>query len=64
MAQVLRVQERYDELARRRPYAEDVRRLRWLIEELRVSVFAQSLGTAEPVSEQRVLKAIAEAARP
>ena len=31
---------------------------RWLIEELRVSLFAQSLGTRVPVSEERVLRAI------
>src|SRR5690606_15136907 len=33
-------------------------RARWLIEELRVSLFAQQLRTAEPVSLQRVQKAI------
>jgi ATP-dependent helicase HrpA len=32
--------------------------VRWLIEELRVSLFAQSLGTKVPVSEERVLRAI------
>jgi ATP-dependent helicase HrpA len=31
---------------------------RWLIEELRVSLFAQSLGTAETVSVQRIKKAL------
>ncbi|MFM6939955.1 MAG: DUF3418 domain-containing protein, partial [Rhodoluna sp.] len=31
---------------------------RWLIEELRVSLFAQSLGTAESVSIQRIKKAL------
>jgi ATP-dependent helicase HrpA len=31
----------------------------WMIEELRVSLFAQSLGTAYPVSEKRVLQTIA-----
>jgi ATP-dependent helicase HrpA len=31
----------------------------WMIEELRVSLFANSLGTAHPVSEKRVLKALA-----
>ena len=31
---------------------------RWLIEELRVSLFAQSLGTAESVSVQRIKKAL------
>jgi ATP-dependent helicase HrpA len=35
--------------------------IRWMIEELRVSVFAQSLGTAHPVSEKRILDAIAAA---
>ena len=34
-------------------------RSRWLLEELRVSVFAQQLGTAEAVSLQRVTKALA-----
>ena len=42
--------------------------LRWLVEELRVSVFAQELKTAEPVSPKRLQKALdglraAEAAR-
>jgi ATP-dependent helicase HrpA len=37
--------------------------LAWTIEELRISLFAQELGTAEPVSPKRVLAAIA-AARP
>ncbi len=33
--------------------------LRWLIEELRVSVFAQELRTAEPVSPKRLARAVA-----
>jgi ATP-dependent helicase HrpA len=32
--------------------------VRWMIEELRVSLFAQFLGTPHPVSEKRVLRAI------
>ncbi len=32
--------------------------IRWMIEELRVSLWAQSLGTPEPVSEARILRAI------
>nr|WP_282837743.1 ATP-dependent RNA helicase HrpA [Microbacterium flavum] len=32
---------------------------RWLLEEYRVSLFAQQLGTAEPVSAQRITKALA-----
>ena len=37
-----------------------VREIGWMIEELRVGVFAQALGTAYPVSAKRVLRAIAE----
>ena len=32
--------------------------VRWLLEEYRVSLYAQSLGTAEPVSPQRITKAL------
>jgi len=35
-------------------------RVRWLLEELRVSLFAQQLRTAEPVSLQRIVKALAD----
>ena len=34
-------------------------RARWLLEEYRVSLFAQQLGTAEPVSLPRIMKALA-----
>lgn len=34
-------------------------RTRWLLEEFRVSLYAQRLGTAEPVSPQRIAKALA-----
>ncbi|MCT9820638.1 ATP-dependent RNA helicase HrpA [Microbacterium sp. W1N] len=33
---------------------------RWLLEEYRVSLFAQRLGTAEPVSLQRITKALSQ----
>lgn len=32
--------------------------LRWMVEELRVSLFAQHLGTPEPISVQRIKKAL------
>jgi ATP-dependent helicase HrpA len=42
-----------------RPHApENIVRARWLIEELRISLFAQPLGTAEPASLQRITKAL------
>jgi ATP-dependent RNA helicase HrpA len=46
-------------LPRSRRGAPDVADARWLLEELRVSFFAQVLGTSRPVSAQRVRKAIA-----
>ena len=36
--------------------------VRWMIEELRVSLFAQTLGTPYPVSEKRILRVLAAAA--
>ncbi|MFZ1288267.1 MAG: ATP-dependent RNA helicase HrpA, partial [Candidatus Phosphoribacter sp.] len=52
-------------LARLRPTqrgASQVTDIGWMIEELRVSLFAQTLGTAYPVSVQRIAKAIAPVA--
>jgi ATP-dependent helicase HrpA len=41
-----------------RPVPPEVRDIRWMLQELRVSYFAHALGTAYPVSDKRVLKAI------
>ena len=41
----------------------DVRDIARMIEEMRVSLWAQQLGTARPVSEQRIYRAI-DAVRP
>lgn len=35
-------------------------RFRWLVEEFRVSLFAQELGTAEPVSAAKLDRLVAE----
>ncbi len=43
------------------PLPEAVAEIGWLLEELRVSLFAQSLGTAVPVSAKRVRTAMAAA---
>jgi len=40
----------------------DVRAVRWMIEELRVSLFAQVLGASGPVSEKRIQAALARLA--
>ena len=59
---VQRVSEDYEHvLAQIGPaarYRDDVNAVRWMIEELRVSLFAQPIGAAIPVSEQRILAAL------
>ncbi|GGO88709.1 ATP-dependent helicase [Wenjunlia tyrosinilytica] len=40
------------------PPGPELERIRWMIEELRVSYFAQGLGTPYPVSDKRIVKAI------
>ncbi|EOX4260827.1 ATP-dependent RNA helicase HrpA [Vibrio cholerae] len=37
---------------------DNVREIRWMLEELRVSYFAQQLGTPYPVSDKRIINAI------
>ena len=62
MQRVHAVQDAYDDLvgalSPARAAADDVRDIARLIEELRVSLWAQQLGTARPVSEQRIYRAI------
>jgi ATP-dependent helicase HrpA len=61
MQRVQRAEQAYADLRSHRPDAE-VAEVRWLVEELRVSLFAQALGTPVPVSEQRILKEVARLA--
>jgi ATP-dependent helicase HrpA len=42
-----------------RPPGEALRRVRWMLEEYRVSLFAQQLGADGPVSDQRIRKLLA-----
>ncbi|HEX3782752.1 MAG TPA: ATP-dependent RNA helicase HrpA [Pseudonocardiaceae bacterium] len=42
----------------------DLLAVRWMIEELRVSYFAQTLGTAYPVSDKRIYRALDALERP
>jgi ATP-dependent RNA helicase HrpA len=62
MAAVHRVTDAYRramaDLAAPRRSAQDAKEVRWMIEELRVSLFAQALGTPAPVSERRILSAL------
>jgi ATP-dependent helicase HrpA len=63
MTEVQTATERYSAAGGRLPLAQDsphtLARARWLLEELRLSLFAQHLGTAEPVSLQRITKVLA-----
>jgi ATP-dependent helicase HrpA len=56
------VETAYADLLERLPAVErrsaPVREVGWMVEELRVSLFANGLGTAYPVSEKRIRKAI------
>jgi ATP-dependent helicase HrpA len=63
MRQVHEVEDAFHQVVDGLPPArrldDDVQSVHWLIEELRVSVFAQQLGTAAPVSAKRVRAALA-----
>ncbi|GAA3228349.1 hypothetical protein GCM10020256_40540 [Streptomyces thermocoprophilus] len=62
MEKVHEMQDEYawllEQLPKGRPVPQQVREIRWMIEELRVSYFAHALGTAYPVSDKRIVKAI------
>ena len=60
LRRVQRLERRYGELlGALGPAADDdVEAIGWMIEELRISYFAQGLGTAQPVSEKRILREI------
>jgi ATP-dependent helicase HrpA len=47
-----------DRLPRSEPVPAELADVRWMLEELRVSLFAQQLGTAYPVSEKRILQVL------
>jgi ATP-dependent helicase HrpA len=58
MESVAHVTDAWHRVLDRRPAATALAEVRWMLEELRVSYFAQALGTPYPVSEKRVLRAI------
>ena len=62
MLRVEQVQQAYQQLLAKlpksKPISDEVAEICYMIEELRVSLFAQQLGTKYPVSEKRVLNVI------
>lgn len=51
-------QQWFNKLPPARRQDADVKEIRWMIEELRVSYFAQQLGTPYPISDKRILQAM------
>jgi ATP-dependent helicase HrpA len=64
MGRVQQMQQAYqqalDRLPPGRPPDEALQQVRWMIEELRVSYFAQALRTPYPVSEQRIARVLSQ----
>ncbi|MBT2385393.1 ATP-dependent RNA helicase HrpA [Streptomyces sp. ISL-11] len=62
MAKVKEMRDEYawllEQFPKGRPVPQEALDIRWMIEELRVSYFAHALGTAHPVSDKRIVKAI------
>ncbi|MFG2963812.1 ATP-dependent RNA helicase HrpA [Streptomyces sp. NPDC048288] len=62
MEKVHEMQDEYawllEQLPKGRPVSRQVLDVRWMLEELRVSYFAHALGTAYPISDKRIVKAI------
>ncbi|ENO8811294.1 ATP-dependent RNA helicase HrpA [Photobacterium damselae] len=52
--------ELLNKIPKGQPIPENVKEIRWMIEELRVSYFAQQLGTPYPISDKRIRNAINE----
>lgn len=66
MLKVEHIQQQWQQWLNKLPAAlqrsEEVKEVRWMIEELRVSYFAQQLGTPYPISDKRILQAMAQLA--
>ncbi|MDT0379752.1 ATP-dependent RNA helicase HrpA [Streptomyces sp. DSM 42041] len=62
MAKVQEMRDEYlwllEQFPAGRPVPKEARDIRWMLEELRVSYFAHALGTAYPVSDKRIMKAV------
>ena len=56
-------QQWLNKLPPKRQQEEEVKAVRWMIEELRVSLFAQQLGTPYPISDKRILQTIEQLAK-
>ncbi|GAB3176801.1 ATP-dependent RNA helicase HrpA [Nesterenkonia halophila] len=66
-AMVQQLEDEYDAAVEavpaQRPVPASLRAVSWMLEELRVNLFAQQLGTAQPVSSKRIRRALKQASR-
>ncbi|EEX49623.1 ATP-dependent RNA helicase HrpA [Pasteurella dagmatis] len=64
MLRVEQVNQAYQQLLAKlpksKPHSNEIKEIPYMIEELRVSLFAQQLGTKYPISDKRILNAIKE----
>ena len=64
MLRVEQVQQAYQQLLTKlpksKPISDEIAEIRYMIEELRVSLFAQQLGTNYPISDKRIINIIGE----
>ena len=64
MLQLDRMWQAYEEAVAALPPSrrsrDEVLEIRWMLEELRVSYFAQTLGTPYPISDKRIQKALSQ----
>ena len=58
MGRVRELEAELDRLVEALPFSTDMLEVAWMLQELRVSLFAQSVGAKGPVSEKRVRRAI------
>jgi ATP-dependent helicase HrpA len=59
LSRVHRLEHEHDRLSASLPPSPELHAIAWMLEELRVSFFAQSLGTRGKVSEKRIERALA-----
>ena len=58
---VRKLEEQHDRLREALPGSASLLEVAWMLQELRVSLFAQALGTRGKVSEKRISQALTEA---
>jgi ATP-dependent helicase HrpA len=52
--------ELLNKIPKGQPVPEKIKEIRWMLEELRVSFFAQQLGTPYPISDKRIKNIISD----